>query len=86
MELLRRRHMRLILPDIGRKLLLINQRTHAHHKKLIEVTLINRRKRQALTQWREIALRLFKHPLVEFQPGQFPVHEDAFAASGFHVC
>ena len=58
------RHLRLAVAHLGREDAPVDQRTHAHHEKLVEVTLVDRRKAQPLAKGRSLALRLLQHALV----------------------
>ena len=83
-QLFLRGHLGLVFAEIGRKVLLIHQRAHAHHKELVEVALIDRREAQPLAQGRQVALGLLEHALVELEPGELTVHVDGLVCHGFH--
>ena len=81
MNLLPRRHVRLIFPELLIKKLLIHQGTHPDHEKFIQIGLVNRSKSQPLTERHPLILRFLQYPFVKFQPGKFPV-----IVNILHVC
>ena len=70
------RHMGFVLPDALREHVLIHQGAHPHHKKFVQISLIDGEKIQPLAQGNIFPLRLFQNPPVKGQPGQFPVEID----------
>ena len=75
-DLLPRGHVGLVFAQLGRNIVLIHQRTHAHHEKFVEVALIDGCEGEPFAKRGALILRLFKHSLVELEPGKLPVHKN----------
>ena len=69
MDLLLRCHICFIFTHISRQDHLVEQRTHSHHKKLIQIALIYCLKRKTLCKRNLLVFCLFQYSFIKFQPG-----------------
>ena len=63
---------------------LIVQRTHTHHEKLVQIAAVDRRKLQLLSQRHILVLGKRKHSVIEIQPAQLAVNENAVVRFATH--
>ena len=82
-NLLARCHMRLVFPHGRRQILLIDQRTDAHHEEFVQIALVNGRKREPFAKGRFAALRFLQHTLIKLEPGKLAVHENRLFIHGY---
>ena len=72
-QLFSRRHARLIIPMRRIRAPLINQASGPYHNKFIQVRGKNRHKPQPFQVRNGLILGFAEYPVIEFQPGKFPV-------------